>query len=82
MTLKAKLETILGEALDASLGIAVKTNDPKRLRQRLYLMQHKSRRAGLTTYAGLLFYIASPEELWIIKRAVMFEEHPALIGDP
>jgi hypothetical protein len=56
---------LLYDALHAPLGIEVETNDPERLRQKLYPL-----RKADETFADLAF-ILSPfdtQKLWIVKK--------------
>lgn len=58
----AELEVLLLEAQQAPLGVAVRTNDPFRLRARLYPLIKKT---------GVEFKITipiTPEELWLVKK--------------
>ena len=61
--MSATLFTYLCEALRADLGIAVRDDNPKSLRQKLYAVQRKD-----PTFAELQFIISPDgDELWITK---------------
>lgn len=59
------LASLLYEALNAPLGIVVETNDPERLRQKLYAERKKS------PEFDVLSFIISPmnkRDLWILNK--------------
>lgn len=59
------LEALLYRALTAPHGIAVETNDPERLRQRLYPL-----RKSQAVFAVLSFVLSptNPNHLWIVRK--------------
>lgn len=56
---------LLYEALGAEYGVAVETNDPDRLRQKLYPLRKTDE-----IFTPLAFVLSpfNPQELWIIKK--------------
>lgn len=60
-----QLADLLYQALAAELGIVVETNDPERLRQKLYPIRKK-----WPDFECLAFVISplNPADLWIIKQ--------------
>lgn len=60
-----ELADLLYRALASDVGVCVETNDPDRLRQKLYPI-----RKGLPDFDCLAFVISplNPQDLWIIKQ--------------
>lgn len=63
--MSAVLADLLYQALASEHGIAVETNDPERLRQKLYPIRKEH-----TDFECLAFLISplNPADLWIIKQ--------------
>jgi hypothetical protein len=63
--MQLELAELLYRALGSELGVVVETNDPERLRQRLYAL-----RKEIPEGSQLAFLISplNPQDLWIIKQ--------------
>lgn len=61
-----ELVDILYQAYHSERGVVVETNDPERLRQKLYAL----RRENLADFEPLAFVISplNPGDLWIVKQ--------------
>lgn len=71
------MQAILFAALEADIGIAVATNNPRRLQAYLGTFRNKQQQKGLRIYDCLTFRCpaAHAGELWILKKAKV--EEPA-----
>ena len=56
---------LLYDAINAEYGIAVETNDPERLRQKLYPLRKQDE---LFTPLAFVLSPFNPQELWILKK--------------
>lgn len=63
--MSAELADLLYQALSSDFGVVVETNDPDRLRQKLYPIRKES-----SIFLPLAFVISplNPQDLWIVKQ--------------
>lgn len=64
---------LLYDALHSPLGVCVTTNDPERLRQKLYPLRKTD-----DIFAPLAFLISplNPQDLWIVKKGTSDGQEP------
>jgi hypothetical protein len=57
--------SLMMKALDTDIGIVIRTEDPSKLRQKLYAIRRED-----STFANLAFVLTpdAPTELWILKK--------------
>lgn len=59
---------LLYKALDSALGVVVLTNDPERLRQKLYAARREAMNPDFESLTFMPSRGSPDTELWIVKR--------------